>query len=192
MRGWLSLLHYFHMADVPQQIKNNITSSYMPLILFGLGLFLVGIILVIPDLRTMVFHIAESGPIGAFTTGLLYTVGFTAPLATVMIANAAHVTPPWQLALIGGMGAMLYDLLIFAFIRRTTTQPFFEKLRQRFLGRRPVVWSLAAIGAIIIASPLPDELGSGLLGLSQLPQKYFLLLSFILNGIGIWVIAAIA
>lgn len=180
------------MADVPQQVGRTALRNQLPLVLFIFGIAFVVVVLIIPGLRDVVFSIAESGPLGAFVTGILYTVGFTAPLATAMVVDAAHVTSPWTLALLGGMGAMLYDLLIFAFVRRTTTRPFFEKLRERFFGRPAIAWALFAVGALVIASPLPDELGSGLLGLSKMPQKYFVPLSFVLNGLGIFIIASIA
>ncbi len=180
------------IAKTTQQVRTSALRTHLSLILFVFGIILVAVILAIPGLREIVYTIAESGPLGAFVTGILYTSGFTAPLATAMIIDAAQTTPPWSLALLGGLGAMLYDLIIFAFVRRTTTVSFFEKIRERFFGRPAIAWTLAAVGALVIASPLPDELGSGLLGLSNIPQKYFVPLSFILNGLGIFMIAVLA
>lgn len=180
------------MADIPQQVSRTALRNQLPLVLFVFGIALVVFVLLVPGLRSLIFGIAESGPLGAFVTGMLYTSGFTAPLATAMVVDAAQTTSPWTFAILGGLGAMVYDMLIFTFVRRTTSQPFFAKMRQRFLGKPAIAWSLASVGAIIIASPLPDELGSGLLGLSNLPKKYFLPLSFILNGVGIWIIATVA
>lgn len=177
------------IAKTTQQVRTSVLRTHLSLVLFVFGIVLVAIVLVIPGLRDVVFTIAESGPLGAFVTGILYTVGFTAPLATAMIIDTAQTTSPWMLGLLGGLGAMLYDLLIFVFIRRTTSISFFEKIRERFLGRPAISWMLAGIGAFVIASPLPDELGSGLLGLSKIPQKYFVPLSFVLNGLGILTIA---
>jgi uncharacterized membrane protein YdjX (TVP38/TMEM64 family) len=44
------------------------------------------------------------------------------------------------------------------------------------------------LGAIIIASPLPDEMGVGLMGISKLKTSQFILLSFVLNAIGIFIV----
>ena len=42
---------------------------------------------------------------------------------------------------------------------------------------------------IVIASPLPDEIGVTMLaGLTKIKQKYLILISFILNTIGIFLI----
>lgn len=193
-RDWFfaTLPSMVDVSETTQQVRVSALRSHLPLLLFACGIVLVIVVLVIPGLRSVVFTIAESGPLGVFVTGILYTVGFTAPLATAMVVDAAHTTSPWLLGLLGGLGALLYDLLIFAFIRRTTSVSFFEKVRERFFGRPAITWTLAAIGAFVIASPLPDELGSGLLGLSRIPQKYFVPLSFFLNGLGILTIALLA
>lgn len=179
------------MPETPEQLRQSTLHNQLPLVLFIFGIALVVVVLIVPGTRVTVFHIAESGPLGLFITGMLYTIGFTAPLATAMVVDAAHVTSPWTLALLGGLGAMVYDALIFVFVRRTTTQPFFRKLRERFFGRPALSWTFAGIGALVIASPLPDELGSSLLAISNIPQKYFLPLSFVLNGLGIFIIAVI-
>ena len=49
---------------------------------------------------------------------------------------------------------------------------------------------LPVIGAIIIASPLPDELGVSLMGMSQMKASRFILLSYILNSIGIFLVVS--
>ncbi len=180
------------MPEPEQQIKRSVLRNQLPLVLFTFGIAFVVVVLLVPGLRSVVFGIAESGPLGVFVTGVLYTVGFTAPLATAMVIDAAQVTSPWVLGFLGGLGAMVYDLLIFLFVRRTTHQPVLEKIRERLFGRPAVAWALAAVGALVIASPLPDELGSGLLGLSNIPQKYFVPFSFLLNGLGIFIIASLA
>jgi hypothetical protein len=48
------------------------------------------------------------------------------------------------------------------------------------------------VGAIIIASPLPDELGLALLGVSTLSRPQFFLLSFAMNSLGIFIILLVA
>lgn len=51
-------------------------------------------------------------------------------------------------------------------------------------------WIIMPIGAIIIASPFPDELGVSLIGLSKLSTGKFILLSYILNSIGIFLVVS--
>lgn len=53
-------------------------------------------------------------------------------------------------------------------------------------------WVSFALGALIIASPLPDELGISLLGFSKMKTVWFVPVSYVFNGIGILLIGAVA
>src|SRR3989344_5750951 len=50
-------------------------------------------------------------------------------------------------------------------------------------------WEIGlVVGAILIASPLPDEIGVSLMGLSKISTIRFVILSFVLNATGIFLI----
>jgi len=51
-------------------------------------------------------------------------------------------------------------------------------------------WTLPVIGAIIIASPFPDEIGVSLMGISKMKTYQFILISFLLNAIGIFLVVS--
>lgn len=53
-------------------------------------------------------------------------------------------------------------------------------------------WLTWLLGGLIIASPLPDELGIGLLGFSKMKLAAFIPLSLIFNSLGILVIGLVA
>src|SRR3990167_7131268 len=53
-------------------------------------------------------------------------------------------------------------------------------------------WVIPALGAVIIASPLPDELGLIMMGLSHIRTATFIVLSFMMNAAGIFAIATAA
>jgi hypothetical protein len=48
------------------------------------------------------------------------------------------------------------------------------------------------VGGLIIASPLPDELGISVWGFSKLKTAWFIPLSFFCNFVGILLIGAVA
>ena len=58
--------------------------------------------------------------------------------------------------------------------------------------RRFFRWITFLAGGLILASPLPDELGVAVLGFSKMRLKYFALLSFVFNFLGIAVIGLVA
>ena len=53
-------------------------------------------------------------------------------------------------------------------------------------------WSLPVIGALLIVSPLPDEAGISLMDIAGMSTLRFLVLTFCLNSIGIFLIALAA
>lgn len=55
-----------------------------------------------------------------------------------------------------------------------------------------LIGSFGYTGAFIIASPFPDEMRIGLIGASKLKNWQFLILSFLLNSIGIFVVVTAA
>ncbi|KKW19382.1 MAG: hypothetical protein UY63_C0015G0023, partial [Parcubacteria group bacterium GW2011_GWA2_51_10] len=58
--------------------------------------------------------------------------------------------------------------------------------------RRMFRWAIPFVGALIIASPLPDELGITLMGVSKMRASSLVAISYVMNSLGIAVIAAIA
>lgn len=148
-----------------------------------------------PIIRNTIDSIGSLGYLGAFFTGLLFVSIFTvAPAAVVLFFLADHLNP-LGVAFSAGMGAVVGDYLIFKFLR----DKVFDELTPLFLrsGGNTLVrlfktpyfgWLVPFVGAFIIASPLPDEIGIGLLGASKLKNYQFLILSFLLNSIGIFLV----
>ncbi len=135
----------------------------------------------------------------SFIAGLLFSSIFTVAPSVVLISELAKYDSIIITAFLGGLGALVSDLLIFEFIKDRisadigylTSKTKFEKIIHIF-QRRLFRWLLPFIGALIIASPLPDELGIAIMGLSKTKTSLFILLSFLLNFFGILIIAAIA
>lgn len=135
----------------------------------------------------------------SFVIGLFFTSVLTTTPAIVAIAEFAQFIPPLLLALVGGAGAVVGDLLIFRFVRSPLANYFVKmashsKLRAigRFLERGPLWWVVPALGALVIASPLPDELGLIMMGLSHIRMTSFIILSYTMNTLGIFLIAKAA
>lgn len=148
-----------------------------------------------PVVRGTIDSIGNLGYIGAFLTGILFVSIFTvAPAAVVLYFLADHLNP-LLVAFFAGLGAVAGDYLIFRFLKDRV----FDELTPLFLrnGGNLLVklfktpyfgWLLPFVGAFIIASPFPDEIGIGLLGASKLKSYQFLILSFLLNSIGIFLV----
>jgi len=137
--------------------------------------------------------------LASFLGGFFFTSLFTVAPATVVLAEIAQENSPFLVAALGGLGAVAGDLILFRFLKSHLTDqlvslfshPKSERLLKLF-HLNIFHWLLVFIGALVIASPLPDELGLMLMGLSEIKPKLLIPLSFVLNSIGILVIGLIA
>lgn len=136
-----------------------------------------------------------------FLAGLFFTSVFTTAPAIAVLAKLGAVHNPFIVAAIGGMGALVGDFVIFRFLKDHLSSNIVMLIETKGKGegrlahlfhKRFFRWSLAFIGALIIASPFPDELGLALMGLSEISTKRFAAISFTFNAFGILVIAFIA
>ncbi|RJP45758.1 hypothetical protein C4587_00380 [Candidatus Parcubacteria bacterium] len=137
---------------------------------------------------------------GSFIGGLFFTSIFTAAPAVVVLGEIANQNSILLVALIGAAGSVIGDLFILRFIEDTVTEDFKELVR-RAGGKNRIAsifklrlfrWLMAFLGALVIASPLPDELGLFMMGLSKVKNSYFIPLSFALNFAGIAAVGIIA
>jgi len=141
----------------------------------------------------------EWGFLGSMFAGMFFVSIFTVAPAGVVLFEIATVNPIWQVALFGGIGALIGDFIIFRFIKDSISEDIhwlMQKTEQERLGSilqlQLFKWLIPFIGALIIASPLPDEIGLVMMGLSKMKTSVFILISFTLNFLGIMLIGLFA
>lgn len=139
------------------------------------------------------------GYIGVLFTGMLFVSTFTVAPAAVVLFEFSRSLDPLLVALVGGAGATFGDYIAYRFIRDRLFAELSPILKMFHLYRRVDIlhtkyfaWLAPVIGAAIIASPFPDEIGLSLLGLKRIKPIMFLVLAFFLNSIGIFIIALAA
>ncbi len=149
--------------------------------------------------KQWLLHLGSLEYIGALLAGSLFVSSFTAAISVVVIAIMAENINPIALGLIGGVGAVMGDYLVFKLVRSHLKQELamlFGKQGtfyiKEVLHSKYIAWTLPIIGAAIIASPLPDELGVSLLGISKMSEARFIFISYLSNAIGILMIASVA
>lgn len=158
-------------------------------VLFRLGLF------------DVLPHLLQGyGYITMFAAGLLFSFGFTTPFAIAIFIEMASTVNPVLGASVAGVGAMASDVLIFKFIRFSFMDEIkrLKRLRVfRWMVKREkeavptqiqkyIAWSIAGV---IIASPLPDELGVSVLsGDTHVTGKPFAAFCFAMDAVGVLII----
>ena len=152
------------------------------------------------DMLTSLLAATEAGKIlESFVVGIFFTSVFTIAPAGVFLATLSHTTSPLAVAIFGALGAMCGDLVLFLFIRDRLAGDikalFPKSVVRHFLNSFHLgfwKWLAPLLGALIIASPLPDEFGISLLGLSRVKIAILLPVTFLMNFLGILLITAIA
>ena len=142
---------------------------------------------------------AESEIIGALVAGLLFTSFFTTPLAIAMFLALAPEMNIFVLVTTGALGALVGDLTMYGFIRHTfekdvdylLSRPKYKRI-MAILNRRTFRWIIPLVGAIIIASPFPEELGISLLSVAHMKASTLAVVSFTVNSIAIACISVIS
>ena len=135
----------------------------------------------------------------SFVIGIFFTSAFTLAPAAVFLGELSQHVSPWVVALFGALGAMCGDIVLFLFIRDRLAgdiKALFPKRAVRhFLNSFHLgfwKWFAPVLGALIIASPLPDEFGLSLLGLSRTRLAVLMPVAFVMNFLGILLVASIA
>ncbi len=150
-------------------------------------------------INSFLHHLGSFGYVGALIAGILFVSTFTTVTSIVLLSILAQDINPIALAIIGGFGAMIGDLLVYRFLKNNVDQELMlvfgnegERHVKRILKSKYIAWTLPIIGALIIASPLPDELGLGVMGLSKISETKLMIVSFISNAFGILAIASVS
>lgn len=127
--------------------------------------------------------------------GVLYTSFLTSPISVAMLIVLAQENNPIITALLAGLGAASADLFMVRFFRKELSSnlnlvsgPLRFQQINKLLQMLHLDFIVPLIGAIIVASPFPDELGLMMLGVSKLKFQEIALLTYILNTAGILLI----
>jgi hypothetical protein len=144
---------------------------------------------------SVIHTIDEFGYASGLLAGALSVSFFTAAPALILLIDLAQFLNPLLLAVLVATGSVIGDWLIIKFFEErifTELGPAIEKLKLRRLKQalsRPYgKWVLVLIGAIFVSSPLPDEVGLALMGVSKANRLFVLLLCFFLNFVGAFIV----
>lgn len=134
-----------------------------------------------------------------FVAGMFFTSLFTTAPAIAILGELAQQQSVLAVAAWGALGALCGDYILFTFIRDRFSDDVQFLVRRSKWVRIPAVFQtklfhrlMPFLGALIIASPLPDELGLALLGFSHVHNRTFVPISYIFNFLGILFIGWVA
>lgn len=175
--------------------------NHKNLIVLIISIFLAYKIVTSEHIVSILSYAGSFGYLGGFISGILFSYGFSTIPAAAMLFLLAKNLNPFLLALIGGFGGMLGDLIIFKFVRDHLLEEIkfiiSEELHLEISFIPKVMHSYAlrkiipATAGLIMCLPLPGELAMVLLGITKYEFKRTALLSYIFNFIGIFAIGIV-
>jgi len=154
-----------------------------------------------PFASKLIEYTERLGYAGIFISGALTPLGFTAPLGFGMLYNLIPKNIILA-AIIGGLGALTADLIIFHSIKLSFTDELkklektpaikeIEKIVKKNKHVKVFHYLLYLFAGIVILSPLPDEIGVSMLaGLTTIKPLKFAIISFFLHTLTIFLIFA--
>ena len=140
-----------------------------------------------------IISIVGSGHVASFLVGIFFTSVFTVAPAAVALVHIANSDPILYVALWGAFGAMCGDLVLFFLIRDRFADDLMNSLKPSIakhilssfhLGF--MKWLGPLFGALIIASPLPDEFAVTLMGISKTRVAVLMPVSFVMNLLAVY------
>lgn len=147
------------------------------------------------EFHFFLLNLGKFGYLGAFIAGILFVSTFTVSTGIVILFVLAEKLSPVEIGIIAGLGAVIGDITIFSFVKDSLLNeisPIYKRIGgdhlTKVLHTKYFGWTLPVVGAILIASPLPDEIGVSLMGISKMKKYKFMLISFVLNAIGIFLV----
>jgi hypothetical protein len=144
-------------------------------------------------LSTFLGYLGEYRGLSALFGGFMFASIITVPLSIATIITLVKTVDPLTLALVGGLGAMIMDLIMFKASIHTINE--IEKKLKSYKITVPKINPKIAnvlvpiVAGFIILSPFPDEIAVALLGSIKYNLKHFVIISYLFNAIGIFLVA---
>ena len=181
-------------------MHNHKKRVYKNLTVVGIGLILAISLSQVEAFHSFLLQLGGFGYIGAFIAGIFFVFTFTVATSALVLLILAETLSPIEIGLIAGLGAVVGDLLIFRFVKDGLAGELQFLYNQvdgdhhlhKLFHTKYFNWTLPIIGAIIIASPLPDELGVSLMGISKINTYKFMFMSYLLNSVGIFLVISLS
>ena len=188
-----------HTPEGVEKAKKIFSFKYPKLFILIILILLAYYLFSQPFISEWIEIFNKLGHFGIFISGFLTSLGFTAPFGIGLLSK---INPSSILfaTVIGGLGATIADLLIFRSIKLSFTDEFkrLEKTKliqeiEHIVKKNKFVlvrhYLLYIFAGIVLATPLPDELGVSMLaGLTTIKPLKLALIGFILHSSAIFLI----
>ncbi len=128
----------------------------------------------------------------AFIAGLIFISTFAAPFAATVLLILAEKFSLANIAIVAALGAITADFTIFNLAKdglASEITPIYEKFGKNHfhnvLRTKHFRWLFPVLGAILILTPVPHDVGINLMGIHKLKSYQFVMISTLVNVVGL-------
>lgn len=191
-----------HSPEAVKKAKKIFSFKYPKLLLLVIAIVSAYFLFSRPFILDFIKLFNNLGHFGVFISGTLTALGFTAPFG-IGLLTAINPEKILIAALIGGIGATVMDLIIFHAIKFSFMDEFrklektkaIREIESIVKNNRHVLirhYLLYIFAGIMLATPLPDELGISMLaGLTTIKPLNLSIISFCLHSTFIFFILSL-
>jgi len=180
--------------------KNPYTNLERDLLIICFSVLIAFLLIRFGVVQDVVSSVNELKIIGSFIAGFFFTSAFTIAPAAIALTEISQSTSPVTVAFWGALGSLVGDLVIYLFVRDRFSDDLIEVLHtfknerkiKNFFKKGFFRWLSPVLGALIIASPLPDELAIAIMGISKVRMSLFIPIVFVMSFFGILILGLIA
>ena len=192
-----------HSPHAVHKAKRLLAFKYPKLVILILSIVFAYYVFSLLEVKGYISILGQFNYLSDFIAGVFFSFGFTTAFSIGYFITSSP-TNMFLTSLIAGVGSVIGDVIIFRTIKISFMDEFRElekkkaikkigeivKHNRHVLIRHYLVYIFAGI---ILASPLPDELGVSMLaGLTTIKPKIFAGISFLLHVAGFYVILYLA
>lgn len=182
-----------------EQIRSRRKKVIRDALVIMISVFVAIVIYQSDSIRNYIYSLSDISAYAAmFLIGILFSSTFTVAIASSFFLFFAQTFNPLTIALVGGLGAFAGDTFIFKFLKDDLVADFeyLEKYipkhtAKRIIHSKLIFWLAPLLAALMIASPLPDEVGLLVLASIKLKYHHFFLVSYALNTVSIFVLTLV-
>jgi hypothetical protein len=128
----------------------------------------------------------------------MYSYSFTLSLGALLLPAFLNDFSPLVIAIFGGLGGTFADITMFQLVKSDLKQEMKALAKTNFMKavrKLPLMkfdWFRDVLGAILITSPLPDEIGIAVMASTHLSENAFRFIALIANVLGIYLLVTAA
>jgi hypothetical protein len=190
---------FYRVSVFNEKYVVRIKIKYPKLTLFIISVILVYLLFSGLAYKPLHDALAFMGYFGTFLAGLLYPFALTSAAGTGILLILAKEQNLLLAGVIAGIGALISDIILFLFVthsfsdevQKLSKEIFFQTIN-RWIPDSIRVYLLATFAGLLIASPLPTEIGILLMtSIKSISFKKFISLICILHSSAIFIILLI-